>query len=100
MLKEHVTPPFDLSPLYLIIDSYYDYNLEPEIISLMRQYVDIFKTDDGKSKIVSLFQKHTSEIVKKYVGNQYKNQLSYYITDETLILLIMHRLYFKIYEGD
>lgn len=83
---------FDIEPVLIITDIYFDQFLKNEVLNMANKYADLFKTEAGLNKINSLLKEHTQTIINQYISSKYILDLHQYITDAALFLFIINRL--------
>lgn len=94
MQNKNLNIEFDVEPLLILVDMYFDYFLKAEIRK-------IFDNTDPKSREVSsiihdMITKHCLVILNNYISNSYLFKLNQYISDEGITLFILNRLHSKI----
>lgn len=97
MNSKNLDIEFDIEPLLILTDVYYDYFIKNEVISIFNKSNSISK--ETNNIINDLLQKHCLVITNNYISKNYLTKLNHFITDDGVVLFIFNRLYSKVSES-
>ena len=91
-MDKNINIIFDVEPLFLVVDIYFNRFIKDKIEQLSDTYVDINKTEEGLTKLHSSIKEHSQIIYDDFLSSQYVTRLKSFLTPDGVLLLIIDRL--------